>query len=174
MKSKYVIKAVLFLFVLSSAGYLVFDEIRSGRDLPAAEVNMPTVAEPDLPAVAESNEPLAQELSSKVIVYYFYGTARCATCMKFESFSKEALGAAFSESLEEGLLEWRAVNVDEPDNGHFVSDYQLYSKSIVVVKMRDGKQVEWKNLKRIWKLVRDKQVFVKYIQDEVGVYLGAN
>ena len=117
--------------------------------------------EPPVEVVIDSGvtpaDTIAAEAKDKVIVYYLHGNRRCATCMKFESFSKEALEGAFAESLKDGRLEWRAVNVDEPDNGHFVGDYQLYSKSIVVVKMRDGEQVEWKNLKRIWELVRDKQ-----------------
>ena len=38
------------------------------------------------------------------------------------------------------------VNVDEPANEHFIKDYQLYSKSIVIVKMQDGKELKWENL----------------------------
>jgi len=80
----------------------------------------------------------------------------------------------FPKELSEGRLEWRMVNVEESGNEHFVNDYQLYSKSIVIVKKQDGKQTEWKNLKRIWELVRDKRVFMRYIQDEVGGYMGAD
>jgi len=93
--------------------------------------------------------------------------------MKFEAFSNEALQDAFAEALNQGRLEWRAVNVDEPGNAHFVRDYELYSKSIVVVKIHNEKQTTWKNLERIWELVGDKGVFIKYVQDEVGAYLGA-
>jgi len=108
------------------------------------------------------------------VVYYFHGTARCPTCRKFESFSSEALREAFAEALKDGRLEWRVVNIEEPDNEHFVSDYQLYSKSIVIVKIQDGKQIAWKNLKRIWELVRDKEAFMQYVKDEVSSYLGAD
>jgi len=113
-------------------------------------------------------------MDSKIVLYYFHGTARCPTCRKFESYSNEALQETFSDALKNGRLEWRVVNVEELSNEHFVSDYQLYSKSIVIVKIRDGKQVAWKNLNRIWELVRDKSAFVKYIQDEMSTYLEAD
>lgn len=77
-----------------------------------------------------------------------------------------------SQTLSQGRLEWRAVNVDEPGNAHFVRDYKLYSKSIIVVKIHNEKQTTWKNLERIWELVADKGVFIKYVQDEVRAYLG--
>jgi hypothetical protein len=90
----------------------------------------------------------------KVIAYYFHGTQRCPTCRKLEAYSGEV------------------VNVDEPLNKHFVNDYQLYTKSLVIVKMQGGKQVDWKNLQKIWELVGEKDDFMRYVQDEVSAYLG--
>jgi len=80
----------------------------------------------------------------------------------------------FSEELADGRLEWKVINVDEPANEHFIKDYQLYSKSIVIVKMQDGKQLAWKNLDEIWKLVRNKDDFINYIQTQVRDYLETN
>ena len=40
--------------------------------------------------------------------------------------------------------------------------------------MRDGEQARWKNLARVWELVRDKEAFGQYVQDEVREYLGVN
>jgi hypothetical protein len=39
------------------------------------------------------------------------------------------------------------------------------------VKVRDGKQVEWRNLEKVWDLVGDKADFVKYVQTNVKDYL---
>lgn len=167
MKTKTIISVVLLLFIFTSVAYLVVKEVRSGAFQSAS-------AETNQPAVAGPNESSLEPTDSKVVVYYFHGTARCPTCRKFESFSIEALHQAFAEAINDGRLEWRMVNVEDSGNEHFVSDYQLYSKSIVIVKKQDGKQTEWKNLKRIWELVRDKRVFMRYIQDEVGGYMGAD
>lgn len=166
MKAKTIITTALLLFVLGSAVYLVVEEVGSESPSPPSGA--------DSPAVAGPNEPSPAAKASKVVLYYFHGTVRCPTCRKFESFSNEALQEAFAEALNDGRLEWRVVNVDEPGNEHFVSDYQLYTRALVLVKIRDGKQAAWKNLERIWELVRDKRAFVTYVQNEVGSYLEAD
>jgi len=175
MKTKTIINIVLFSFIFGSVTYLVINEVRSRHRSVAAETDLPAVADNQVPSseVAVSGKSSPQ-LSQKVVVYYFHGTARCPTCRKFESYSNEAFQEAFAEELKNGRLEWRVVNVDKLSNKHFVSDYQLYSKSIVIVKIQNGKQIAWKNLNRIWELVRDKETFVKYVQDEVSTYLEAD
>lgn len=166
MKAKTIITTALLLFVLGSAVYLVVEEVGSESPSPPSGA--------DSPAVAGPNEPSQAAKALKVVLYYFHGTFRCPTCRKFESFSNEVLQGAFAEELDDGRLEWRVVNVDEPGNEHFVSDYQLHTRALVLVKIRDGKQAAWKNLKRIWELVRDKRAFVTYVQNEVGSYLEAD
>lgn len=44
--------------------------------------------------------------------------------------------AGFPEELKRGDLQWRAVNVEQPENEHFASDYRLFSRSLVLVKSR--------------------------------------
>jgi hypothetical protein len=107
----------------------------------------------------------------KIIAYYFHGNFRCATCKKLEAFSDEAIKAGFPQELKDGVIEWRVVNVEEKGNEHFIEDYKMYSKSLVLVEMDGDKQVKWKNLEKIWELVKDKNAFIKYVQDEVKVYL---
>jgi len=67
---------------------------------------------------------------------------------------------------------WKTVDVETKGNEHFIKDYQLFSKAVVVVDMKDGKQVQWKNLKDIWQIVGKKEAFTRYIQGEVQSYLG--
>ena len=176
MKTKTIISTVLVLFIFASVAYLVVGELRSlSQSPPAAEANLPEPEpsqEPPSGPVVTPNAP--PKSSQKVVVYYFHGDFRCPTCRKFEAFSHEALQQTFSEALDDGRLEWQVVNVDKPGNKHFVTDYQLHTRAIVLVKIQDSEQAEWKNLDKIWELVGDKPVFVKYIQDEVRAYLGVN
>jgi len=175
MKTKTIISTVLVLFIFASVAYLVVGELRSLSQSPQAEVNWPEVEpnqEPSSQTPVPPNTP--PEASQKVVVYYFHGDFRCPTCRKFEAYSSEAIRETFSDELEDGCLKWQVVNVDKPGNGHFVKDYQLHTRAIVIVKIQNGKQTQWKNLDRIWELVGDKAVFVKYIIDEVAMYLGAS
>jgi len=165
MKPRTILTAVLLVFVAVSVGYLIAKE--AGR-------NPPPGPEDQAPAVSRetSDQETAPASTHKVLAYYFHGNVRCSTCRKIEAYTQEAIEGTLAEALKDGRLEWQVVNVDHPSNEHFVQDYQLFTRSVVVVGTRDGKQVRWKNLERIWDLVHDKGAFVNYIQDEVRAYLG--
>jgi len=107
----------------------------------------------------------------EVIAYYFHTTYRCVSCKKIEAYSREAIETGFTKELENGTLKFESINIDESDNKHFVKDYQLYTKSLVICDMKDGKQVRWKNLIKVWELVGNKDEFFKYVQDEINAYL---
>lgn len=109
----------------------------------------------------------ADTLGPRIIVYYFHGIRRCPTCLKLEAYSQEAMQTGFAEELKTGKMEWRVVNIEESPNEHYEKDYQLYTKSVILSRVENGKETAWKNLEKIWELVGDKEVFVKYVQDEV-------
>ncbi len=47
----------------------------------------------------------------------------------------------------------------------------MYARSVVLVRFRDGKQIEWENLADIWDLLESKPAFVSYVQRHVRGYL---
>ncbi|MBN2370911.1 MAG: hypothetical protein JXO72_10525 [Vicinamibacteria bacterium] len=106
--------------------------------------------------------------AAKTIIYYFHGTYRCHTCRTIQAYAEDAVKAAFGPELASGEIVWRPKNVDESENEHFIKDYRLYTRSLVVVDGADAKR--FKNLDKVWRLVRDKTVFAKYVQDEVRAF----
>lgn len=114
----------------------------------------------------------ADQLSTgKVYAYYFHGSMRCSTCYKLEQYSKEAIETSFKDALASGKLEFKVVNVEDKGNEHYVSDYQLYTKSLILSLVKDGKQINWKNLDKIWEYVGDKQRFLDYVKSGVADFL---
>lgn len=109
--------------------------------------------------------------SPKVMAYYFHGAARCPTCHKLEQYSREAVETNFKDALASGKLEFKVVNVEEKENAHYAKDYQLYTKSLVLSLLKDGKEIKSKNLTKIWEYVRDKQRFFDYVSEEVNNFL---
>jgi len=107
----------------------------------------------------------------RVTAYYFHTTQRCASCKKLETWSHEAIDSAFAGPLKDGRLVWKVVNVEAKGNEHFVDDYGLYTKSLVLVRETSGKPARWKNLEKIWPLLQDKKAFYKYVQDETRTML---
>lgn len=123
---------------------------------------------------AEGDRPAAnvgQSATDQVVAYYFYGNVRCATCRKLEAYSKEAIEDGFSQEIASGGLEWRAVNVDEPENEHFVTDFELVTRALVLVEYADGEMTRWQDLKLIWKLVGDKAGYMTYVREATSDFL---
>lgn len=161
MKPKTIITVVLLMFVMASAVYFVFTET-------IREKNPPRTADE---SAVDPSATTAVDAGNKVIVYYFHATRRCWTCKTIESYSEEAVRNGFEEQLASGMLEWKTVNVDEPENQHFVEDFQLATRTVVLVNVVDGVNKEWKRLDRVWELVRDKPAFVDYIWDNTNNFL---
>ncbi len=109
--------------------------------------------------------------SGKVIAYYFHGNFRCPTCYKLETYSKEAIEENFKNELASGKIVFYVINTDEKGNDHFVNDYQLYTKSLVISLIENGKEVKSKNLTKIWDYVGNKQKFFDYVTSEINDFL---
>jgi len=181
------IKTLLFIFIVVSLGVLMYKEFSPKSESKAtnivetrgekATVSVePTPApksrplkEPATKQKQETPSPLTEVKSqnSKVIAYYFHGTFRCSTCRTIEQYSLEAIQTYFAKELGSGKLEFRPVNIEEPENKHFIQDYQLVTRSLVLSLVSDDKEMKWKNLADVWKLVRDKDKFFQYVKDEV-------
>ena len=157
MKEKHAFLLLGVIFSISILTFFLFRDSASARAEAAPGVSNAAVAEAGSRA--------------KVIAYYFHVTVRCPTCRMIEAYSKEAIEKGFAGDLKNGAIEWRLVNVQLPENRHFIQDYRLFTRSLVLAKVRDGKQVEWRNLEKVWDLVGEKGNFLKYVQANVKEYL---
>jgi hypothetical protein len=119
-----------------------------------------------------AEEAPAAVAADGVVAFYFHGNTRCATCKKIEAYADEAIHTGFAQALDTSALTWRVVNIEEPENRHFVEDFQLVTRSVVLAEYRDDKVVRWKNLDKVWQLVRDKNGFTTYVQSETREFLG--
>ncbi len=131
------------------------------------------LASAGLGAAADEAVPAAAAAgpTDGVVAYYFHGTMRCATCRQLEAFAEEAITEGFPDELASGRLAWRAVNTDQPENAHFVDDFQLTAKAVVLVSYQDGKVARFENLTRVWQLVRDRDAFLAYVRDATLAFM---
>ena len=148
MKPKWIVSGVLLAFVGFAVAHAVNRQIREQN--------------------SEAPQPTA---TAAMVAYYFHTTARCTSCKTIEAYSREAIQQEFAGDLQSGKLDWKTVNVDQPENRHFISDYQLSSMALVLVETREGKPGRWKNLDEVWQLLGDKEAFLKYVRTEVRQWL---
>ena len=118
-----------------------------------------------LSSLAEAEE---NAKGAHVVAYYLHGTMRCPTCHKLEQYSREAIETNFKDALRSGKLEYRAVNVEDKGNEHYAGDYQLYTKSLILSLVKDGKEIKWKNMDKIWEYVSNKERFIDYVKSGVA------
>ena len=118
-----------------------------------------------VPASETATPAKADAASQVVTVYYFHGTNRCRTCNRIEELARAAVLEKYSAQMSDGKLVFESVNLDEASNEHFVSDYQLTMRTVVVAK---GDR--FARLDEVWQLVRDEAAFRDYVTQKVGEF----
>mgnify|MGYP001214806208 CR=1 FL=1 len=144
-----VLARVLVVFALGSVTFMAVKDI------------VARFSEPDPVETAKEGNP-------RYIVYYFSVGKECTTCESIEAYTKEALVEYYTAPLANGEIEWRTRDMDDPRHEHFAEDYDLYTKSIVLVDAKDGR---FKNLTEVWDLVGDQHAFVEYIHQELEAFM---
>lgn len=171
MKVKSIATFALLAFVIASVVFLVAKESRRSSAIVASSTGsaVPARTEGGGTEIGPSGQPLGQDPT--VIAYYFHGKFRCASCVKIEALSRKAVMEGFPEELKSGRLQFREVNVDEASNQHFIAEYQLSSQSLILVAIRDGRQVRWQNMEKVWTLLDSEREFIPYVRDGVSGFL---
>jgi hypothetical protein len=108
---------------------------------------------------------------SRVIAYYFHGNYRCSNCLKIEQYSRESIEQNFKNELNSGKLVFKVINVEDKGNEHFTNDYQLYTKSLVITLVKDGKEVKYENLNKVWEYLNNQSKFHDYVKSSIESYL---
>ena len=148
---------------------------RADRSFPLLAVALAGIAfsvscsADDAPRTTTAVAP--RTLDVEVVAYYFHGNLRCRTCRTIEAYSEEAIRSEFADELASGRLAWHVVNVEEPENKHFVKEFELVTRSLVLADYEDGEVTRWENLKQVWQLVRDKERFLDYVNSSTRKFL---
>ena len=153
MKIRLIVTILLLVFVAAS---LVALFIKGTGEEPDLEMATET-------AVAGSD--------TKVIAYYFHGNARCKTCLTIEMYALEAIETEFPEALKDGNIEFLSVNLEIAGNEHFIDDFQLAARTIVLQRVVGGELKDYLDLHRVWELVGNKEAYIAYIQEETGKFM---
>ena len=123
------------------------------------------------PEAAKGAKAEAPAAGKHFVAYYLHGKARCVSCTTIERLTKNALDTHFADAQKSGLLEVRIINVETLENRHYIQDYQITNQSVILSELQDGKEVRWKNLKQVWRLLRDEKAFDDYIRTETDAFL---
>jgi hypothetical protein len=156
MIAKQVVRSVLLVFVLGSLAIWANREYQKSRasGVPAAAEKLPIMA------------------GDQVIMTYFISGTRCESCQKIEALTKETAEKDFAEALAGGKLVFRVIDTGEPGHRHFIKDYQLTSKTVILSHRKDGRETGWKDMAKVWDLLDEAPAFHAYLGEQIRKYLG--
>jgi hypothetical protein len=149
MKIKSVLTASLLAFVIVSLGVAIADVAGLRSTKPS-----------------EPQRPTDQPPGEQWVVSYFHSSTRCPTCRRFEVNTREA----FAKEVKEGSVQVNVLNYEEPSHRHCVAEFDLAFPSIILLHLKDGSTMRWKNLDRIWDLWDDGPGFVNYVRTELAAF----
>jgi hypothetical protein len=162
------LKFALMGFVALSIGVAVY-KMAAAPDkasVPPVEAAaaVPVAVQPAAKAPAFAGKKTAD--ARLAVVYYFYTDTRCSSCKTIEEYTRAAVEKNFTAGYKGWAVVFKGVNVDEEPGKHFVQDYWLNSKSVVVQKFSGDKALQWGKLEKVWQLLDDKDAFINYITAE--------
>lgn len=169
------VKYALAAFVAVSIGAVIYKALPccSGAGAPSAAAGEAAAPAPAAPAVAaapaarpQKNAAVKTVPEKTAVVYYFYTNTRCSSCTTIEAYTREAVAKHFTQPYKGWRVEFRGVNIEEKANEHFVQDYWLNSKAVVVQKFEGEKPLKWGLLKSVWQLLGDQEKFMDYVAAE--------
>ena len=85
---------------------------------------------------------------------------------KIEDYAHKALEEEFADEYRKGEIEWRTANYDDPANKQLAVNYKVYSSTVVLVRVAEGKTTDWRNLEQVWDFVDEEDAFKQYVQAE--------
>ena len=155
-------KHILKIALIALAGvgcWAAIQQARQAADLPAVRPQVVTTQPGVTPDVIQ--------------VTYFSSDVRCATCIRIERLTRAAVERHFAADIANGRIVLQTINLDGPGNEHFVQDYQLISKTVIVSDRAKGQVVGWENLQEVWSKQKDESAFEAYVVDAVRRHLGS-
>jgi len=167
MNAKIFFRTVLLLFIAACIFFFVRDHFH-GHPGQAVQSSSQTAA-----AASDASDATSVPAGTRVIAYFFHGHRQCPSCRHLEAVSESAISNGFPDAMRSGVIQWRAVDIEDPANRHFATDYQVYWSSLVLVRVSDGKTVEYKNLEDAWQIQQDDKALRSYVEAAVRAYLRA-
>jgi hypothetical protein len=119
---------------------------------------------------ADATAPIL--LPDRVAAYYFHATIRCHGCLWIEATTDSTIRTAFAPALEEGRLEWRSINFEEPENQALAQQLKIEGSTLVIAQVAGGEIVRSEQLDQTWDLVGKSAALFDLVHEHIAEYLG--
>jgi hypothetical protein len=168
MKGKKILNNLLLAFLLVSIGYAIGRETApTGGGTGATLLASPSEAPQTNTANDERAKPAAVE---KVIVYYMHGIP-CITCTMIDTTAEALVRDEFAAEVASGRIAYASLNYLDRKNESLADKYNVGSNTIIVVRFRDGQEVQRVRLDKVMELAGDREQLADYIRQGIRACL---
>jgi len=137
--------------------------------------NKPTETQNTNNQMAKSQEELPMSTTKisaeKIEVVHFHATQQCWSCITVGEYALKTIKEKFPEEYKNGIIVFKDINGELPENKDLVMKYQAGGSSLFVNAITAGKD----NIKEdvtVWRLVSNESQFISYFQDKLNKLLG--
>lgn len=113
----------------------------------------------------------AEQVADKLEIYYFHRNARCYSCKTIGQYTKETMEQKYSQQIKDGLIDFRELNVESPENKEIAMKFQASGSSLFINRIVGSKD----NIEQdtnVWRLLSDETKFKSYLENKINSYLG--
>ncbi|MBU1164287.1 hypothetical protein KKA15_01855 [Patescibacteria group bacterium] len=113
----------------------------------------------------------ANQSVDKLEVYYFHRTARCYSCNTIGQYVRETMEQKYSEQIKDGVIDFRQLNVELPENKEIAKKFQASGSSLYINRIIDGQNNIEQDM-NVWRLLKSEDQFKSYLENKIDSYLG--
>ena len=159
MITKSILRSLLLIIVLGSLAIWGNREYQKSRATSASK------------AAAAEEQAIPVVDGPQVVVTYFLMGTRCPSCKKIEALAKETVEQDFATEKSNNKIILRIINTDDAAHRHYIEDYKLAFKTVVISRRLNGKEIAWANMEKVWDLLDDGPAYHAYLGDQIRAYL---
>jgi hypothetical protein len=82
--------------------------------------------------------------NTKLEVLYFHTAIRCPSCIAIENKTKEVLDENYKAQMDNGIIKFSSLNIDESENKSRIEKYQVSYLTLLIIK-DDGTKTDFTN-----------------------------
>lgn len=113
-----------------------------------------------------------KEESPKLLIYNFYATNRCVSCVAIENATKKTLETYFAPELKNGIIKLSSLCIDDEANAKLAEKYQAFGSALFVTRVYKGKETSTDLTGDGFKYAKNKQEkFIEILKNKITEYL---
>lgn len=115
---------------------------------------------------------ITQNSNLKLQIYYFHSTRRCLTCNSIEDNMKQVLESDFKDEVEQGIIDFKALNIEDAENKALAEKYLATGASLHLIEIKDGVEIDNDLTNYAFSYARrQSEVFLEGMRDTINSFI---